>query len=80
MKNVVGAKDRERLLWAFGIMAFVLILLCVRVGYIQIVKNDEYKKKALLRQTKDEIVYAERGEIVDRNNQKIAVNSIDYSV
>ena len=50
------------------------------MGYVQIVKKDEYTKKTLLQQTKDEVIDARRGEIIDRNNQKLAVSTINYSV
>ena len=80
MNDKVSLKDRQRLITAFCIVVGIIFLLCVRVGYVQIVKKDEYTKKALLQQTKDEVIDARRGEIIDRNNQKLAVSTINYSV
>ena len=56
---------RQRLITAFCIVVGIIFLLCVRVGYVQIVKKNEYTKKALLQQTKDEVIDARRGEIID---------------
>jgi stage V sporulation protein D (sporulation-specific penicillin-binding protein) len=56
------------------------VCLCLRTGYLQVVKSDELKKKAINQQTKDELVDAKRGEIVDRNGNKLAVSSLRYSV
>ena len=72
--------NKKRLFLAFVIFSVVMVLLCVRVGYLQIVKGDELKKKAVSQQTKDEIVEAKRGEITDRNGNNLAVSTLRYSV
>ena len=78
--NDVSVIDKKRLVLAFMIFCLALVALCMRMGYIQIVKSDELKKKAISQQTKDEIVDAKRGEIVDRNGNKMAVSSLRYSI
>ncbi len=72
--------NKKRLFLAFVIFSVVMVLLCVRVGYLQIVKGEELKKKAVSQQTKDEIVEAKRGEITDRNGNNLAVSTLRYSV
>ena len=78
--QIVSITNKKRLFLAFALFALVLVLLCLRVGYLQVVKGDELKKKAVSQQTKDEIVEAKRGEITDRNGNNLAVSTLRYSV
>lgn len=71
---------KKRLIIAFTIFCGILALLCVRVGYIQVVKSDFYEKKATRQQMKDEIIQPKRGDIVDRNGNQLAVSTLSYSV
>ena len=73
-------RNKQRLIIAFIIFACLLFALTVRVGYIQIVKGDEYSKKAIKQQMQDEILTPNRGEILDRNGNELAVNLKAYSV
>ena len=73
-------KNKKRMIQAFIFFAIVLLFLSVRIGYIQIVKGEEYSKKALNQQMQDEILTPERGEILDRNGNELAVNLKAYSV
>ncbi|MBR2511780.1 MAG: stage V sporulation protein D, partial [Firmicutes bacterium] len=54
--------------------------MCIRVGWVQIVKGEEYSKKAIEQQTKDTPVAAKRGTIYDRNMTKLAVSAPCYSI
>ncbi len=76
----VNIRDRKRLTIAFGLFCVALIVLCLRMGYIQIVRGDELTRKAITQQTKDELVESKRGDITDCNGNKLAVSSIRYSV
>ncbi|MGI6722411.1 MAG: peptidoglycan D,D-transpeptidase FtsI family protein [Anaerovoracaceae bacterium] len=76
----VSITNKKRLVIAFTIFCLLLVVLCIRVGYVQVVKGDVYKKKAIAQQTKDEVVEAKRGGIVDRNGEELAVSTIKYSV
>ena len=76
----VNIRDRKRLTIAFGLFCVALIILCLRMGYIQIVRGDELTRKAITQQTKDELVESKRGDITDCNGNKLAVSSIRYSV
>lgn len=60
-------------------IAFMLILLALlcRVAYFKVVKGQEYETRAIYQQTNqtDKIINPNRGSIIDRNNQVIALSS-----
>lgn len=58
----------------------ILLILAGRLGWIQIVKGEEYKEMALERQTKDTPIEAERGVIYDSNDQIMATSIRCYTV
>ncbi len=72
--------NKKRLIFAFGVFCLLLVCLCVRMGFIQIVQHDELSKMAAEQQTMDKVVEAKRGDIVDRNGNKLAVSTVKYSV
>ena len=72
--------SKKRILLAFTFLFGVMALLCFRVGWIQIVKADEYSKMAVEQQTRDVPIEAKRGVIYDRNNNELAVSATCYSV
>ncbi len=73
-------KVKKRLAIGFGIVCAMLLLLCFRIGWIQIVSADEYTKMAVEQQTKDVPIEAKRGSIVDRNGNELATSAVCYSV
>lgn len=72
--------NKKRMVFALIFFFAILIILSIRIGYIQIVKGVEYSKKAVKQQMQDEILTPERGEILDRNGNELAVNLKAYSV
>ena len=63
------------------ILVFVLLLAAaIRVGYIQLVKGEEYKERALSQQTTDITIKAERGTIYDCNGEKLAQSVKCYDI
>lgn len=42
----VTINNKKRLVIAFFVFCFFLTILCIRIGYVQIVKGVEYQKKA----------------------------------
>ena len=54
-------KSKKRILVVFSIIFFLIAVMCIRVGWVQIVKGEEYSKKAIEQQTKDTPVAAKRG-------------------
>ena len=69
-----------RIVIAFGIFGVVLLLLFLRLGYVQIVKGEEYSKRVLNIQKKDQVLKPNRGKILDRNGEELAVNVDSYTV
>ena len=66
--------SKKRLLFILFVVAFVSIVLIVRLGYLQIVKGEEFKKGALQQWTKGITIKPKRGIIYDRKGQKLAVS------
>ena len=73
-------RTKKRLVVAFALMCFLLIGLCFRVGWIQIVKGEEYKKMAAGQQTRDISIVAKRGTIYDRKGEELAISAKTFSV
>lgn len=72
--------SRKRIMIIFvAVIALFAAIVC-RLGYIQIIKADEYSEKALSQQTTDVVVTAKRGNIYDSSNQPLAINKAGYSV
>lgn len=73
-------KSKKRILIAFAILFVALAALCLRLGWIQIVKGEEYSKMATEQQTRDVPIEAKRGVIYDTNGNKLAISATCYSV
>lgn len=73
-------KSKKRLMIAFAVMCGAYLLLCFRVGWIQIVKGAEYSKMAVEQQTRDVPIAAKRGAIYDTNGNKLAISATCYTV
>lgn len=71
---------RSRIMLAFTIFIVAVILLCLRVAYIQVVKHDEYKKMAIERQKRDIVLSPTRGKILDTNGETLAMNVDTFTV
>ena len=52
----------------------LMILLLVRVAWIQVVDGEEYRTSAALQQTKDVAISSKRGTIFDRNMKELATS------
>lgn len=76
----VGILHKKRLVLVFGIMFVLMFALSLRVAWVQVVKADEYKEMAIEQQTKDVPVEAKRGDILDRNGNKLATSATCYTV
>ncbi len=72
--------SKKRILLACTALFAVMALLCFRVGWIQIVKGEEYSKMALEQQTRDVPIEAKRGIIYDTNHNELAISATCYSV
>ncbi len=69
-KTNVGMQNR--LLGILIGIVVLLVLLSVRIGWIQFVRGAQYSKEAALQQTKDVAISSKRGTIYDRNLKELA--------
>lgn len=72
--------SKKRIIVTFFLLTLVFILMAVRFAWIQIVKADEYRDKAIEQQTRDIPVDAKRGDILDRGGKQLATSVICYDV
>lgn len=72
--------SRKRLILCFLLVVAAFGIIAVRVGYIQIIKADEYSKKALDQQTRDQVITAKRGSIYDKNMKALALNQASHTI
>lgn len=63
---------KKRLLLYLCVFELAILLLSFRVFYIQYFKNTFYQTKAYEQQTRDRLIAANRGDILDRNNIPLA--------
>jgi len=68
-------KVKKRMLWVMGVFTLIIVLLLVRVAWIQFVSSDELKKKAYNQQTKSRELTPNRGTIYDRNGNELAISA-----
>ncbi len=57
-----------------------MLLLAFRLAWLQIVKADDLQQMAIQQQTRDVPVEAKRGDILDRNGNKLATSATCYTV
>ena len=67
--NIEAKKRTTILLFTF---AFVIVLLFVRMFYLQVIDANELQKKAYTQQTKNRVISPKRGTIYDRNGEVLA--------
>ena len=79
-KTPVSVLNKKRIAIGFVLIAVLMVLLLVRVAWIQIVDADELTQKAIDQQTSDIPISAKRGTIYDRNGKELASSVTCYSV
>ncbi|MBR4074880.1 MAG: peptidoglycan glycosyltransferase, partial [Firmicutes bacterium] len=72
--------NKTRLLVVFGFVCLVATLLAFRVGWIQIVRGEEYAEMAIEQQTSDVPITAKRGVIYDRNRKELAISAVTHTI
>ena len=75
MKTGRAGGQRTRTLIVAGIFAGAFLGLLGRLGYLQVVKHDEYLRLAESQHAKSIALRPKRGPILDRNGQVLAVSS-----
>ncbi|MBR5228798.1 MAG: PASTA domain-containing protein [Firmicutes bacterium] len=79
-KAAVRATSKRRLLLFFTVVVMMFVIIAAKIGYIQIVKADEYSDMALEQQTRDIPITAKRGNIYDANMKALAINQSMYTI
>jgi len=80
-KNQQLIRIRRQKLILFA-MSVIMVVLMGRIAYIKVVHGEEYEDAAKNQQTDDydNVIVANRGSIVDRNNQAFAVSTRVYDL
>ena len=73
-------KSRVNLIIVLMIVLAMIFALAIRVGYIQLIKGEEYSERALAQQTKDTPIEADRGTIYDCNGEELAKSVKCYTI
>ena len=80
----MGNQDKRNINLRYNILMVIVyvigfILLCQLIN-LQLVNGDEYRAQSSARLTRETIVYADRGEILDRNGVKLVTTSTGYGL
>ena len=79
--RIAGKHMYFRLVIVFGIMLFLAIFLIGRVIYLNKNKGDIYEKRVLAQQSYvSNVIQYKRGDIVDRNGNRLAVSEKVYNL
>lgn len=63
-----------------GFFAFVWMVVAIRICIVSVINYEYYDKYARDNVTKVEVLMPIRGEILDRNNEPLAINEIGFSI
>ena len=80
LQRISGRIFRSRLLVLMGVFCLTSSMLVCRCFYLQIIKGEEYAEEYELRIKKTEEIKATRGNIYDRNGNRVAYNELAYSI
>ena len=72
--------NKTRLLIVFAFVCILATLLAFRVGWIQIIRGEEYAEMAIEQQTSDVPITAKRGVIYDRNGKELAISAVTHTI
>ena len=65
-------KSKKRLLVLMVLVLALFVALSAKMAYVVFAQGEELQRKAVLQQTRDLVVSAERGSILDRNGNVLA--------
>jgi stage V sporulation protein D (sporulation-specific penicillin-binding protein) len=74
------SKNKRRIILIFFFFCIFIIGLTFRVGWIQVVANEQYAKLAAEQQTRDMPIPAKRGIIYDRNGKELAISAVTNTI
>ena len=73
-KSTTNLQNKRRMLFFLVCFFLVTMALVVRLGYIQLIKGEEYRKQAMENWSRDITINAKRGTIYDAKGKKLAVS------
>jgi penicillin-binding protein 2 len=71
---------KKRLLWAAGLVIFFMVIIVLRLWFLQINNGEEYEKRAYGNRVRIRQLAPPRGHILDRNNREIVTNRPSFNV
>jgi stage V sporulation protein D (sporulation-specific penicillin-binding protein) len=74
LRSSTNLQNKTRMLVFLLCFFFITLALIVRLGYIQLIKGEEYKKSAMENWARDVTISAKRGTIYDSKGKKLAVS------
>ncbi len=74
VKSTTNLQNKRRMLFFLVCFFLITIALVVRLGYIQLIKGEEYRKQAMENWSRDITISAKRGTIYDAKGKKLAVS------
>lgn len=73
-RGITNLRNKKRMLVFLICFFLATVALIVRLGYIQLIKGNEYKKAAMENWARDITISAKRGTIYDSRGKKLAVS------
>ena len=70
----VGVSTKKRLILALVLTTVLIMILIIRVGFLQLKEGDWLRNEAMVQQTRDIPLEAKRGTIFDRNGKELAIS------
>jgi cell division protein FtsI (penicillin-binding protein 3) len=71
--DLKGGQIRHRLVAMYVLITILLLMMLLRVGYLQTVGASEYREASVTQRTRVNVMQAERGSILDRNGFELAL-------
>lgn len=78
--SYVTLKNQKRISIMMIITSILLIFLCVRLVFVQILDLNNFKEKAYEQQTRERSISAKRGNIYDATGEKILAQSVSVNI
>lgn len=78
--SYVTLKNQKRISGMMIITGILLVLLCVRLVFVQILDLNNFKEKAYEQQTRERSISAKRGNIYDSTGEKILAQSVSVNI
>lgn len=72
--------NRLGILLLGGFLVLLLLIVCIKLFYLQIIQHNYYESLAINQQTSDTVIDPVRGTITDRNGNTLAISASAYMI